>query len=247
MQSTMMDGDLTITDILRRGARVYPDSRVVSCEAEGSRTGTFAQVGRSRRAARRRADPAGRGAGRPGRHVRLEQPGAPRGLLRHPVHGRGPAHPQHAARSRAARATSSTTPRTASIIVDGSLIPLLASVAGQAEDGRALHRGRRRRRVRPRRRPSCDYEELLAAEAPGFAWPELDERAAAAMCYTTGTTGDPKGVVYSHRSTFLHSLACCRRASPAQRGRPGAGHRADVPRQRLGHALRRASCPAPTC
>src|SRR6476659_4316139 len=39
------------------------------------------------------------------------------------------------------------------------------------------------------------YEELIAAESPGFAWPELDERAAAAMCYTTGTTGDPKGVV----------------------------------------------------
>ena len=52
-----------------------------------------------------------------------------------------------------------------------------------------------------------DYEELLAAETPGFAYPELDERAAAAMCYTSGTTGNPKGVAYSHRSTYLHSLA----------------------------------------
>jgi fatty-acyl-CoA synthase len=52
------------------------------------------------------------------------------------------------------------------------------------------------------------YEEALANAEPAFAWPQVDERAAAAMCYTTGTTGAPKGVVYSHRSTYLHSLAC---------------------------------------
>ena len=51
------------------------------------------------------------------------------------------------------------------------------------------------------------YEDLLAA-APeeGFAWPELDERAAAALCYTSGTTGNPKGVLYSHRALCLHTL-----------------------------------------
>ena len=54
-----------------------------------------------------------------------------------------------------------------------------------------------------------DYEDLLAAERPGFPWPETDERSAAAMCYTSGTTGLPKGVVYSHRSTFLHTLGVC--------------------------------------
>lgn len=53
------------------------------------------------------------------------------------------------------------------------------------------------------------YEDLIAAEQPDFAWPELDERSAAAMCYTSGTTGNPKGVVYSHRSTYLHSMAEC--------------------------------------
>src|SRR5436190_1512853 len=53
------------------------------------------------------------------------------------------------------------------------------------------------------------YAELLAAETPTYDWPALDERAAAAMCYTSGTTGNPKGVVYSHRSTVLHSLSVC--------------------------------------
>src|SRR5213076_428134 len=53
------------------------------------------------------------------------------------------------------------------------------------------------------------YAELLAAETPTYDWPALDERAAAAMCYTSGTTVNPKGVVYSHRSTVLHSLSVC--------------------------------------
>ncbi len=53
------------------------------------------------------------------------------------------------------------------------------------------------------------YEDLLAAQPPNFAWPVIDERSAAAMCYTTGTTGDPKGVVYSHRSIYLHAVNVC--------------------------------------
>lgn len=51
------------------------------------------------------------------------------------------------------------------------------------------------------------YEPFIAAAPLGFQWPALEEREAAVICYTTGTTGEPKGVVYSHRSTFLHTLA----------------------------------------
>ena len=50
------------------------------------------------------------------------------------------------------------------------------------------------------------YETLLAAESPEFDWPELDESTASALCYTSGTTGNPKGVLYDHRSTILHAL-----------------------------------------
>jgi fatty-acyl-CoA synthase len=49
------------------------------------------------------------------------------------------------------------------------------------------------------------YEQLLAAAAPEYAWPQFDERAAASLCYTSGTTGHPKGALYSHRSTVLHA------------------------------------------
>lgn len=51
------------------------------------------------------------------------------------------------------------------------------------------------------------YDDLIAPFSPDYHWPEFDETTASSLCYTSGTTGNPKGVLYSHRSTVLHSLA----------------------------------------
>ncbi len=91
------------------------------------------------------------------------------------------------------------------IIVDASIAPLLARVRHELTtvehivvkgtgDTAGLGEG------------LLDYDELLAAEQPGFEYPDVAENTGMAMCYTSGTTGNPKGVMYSHRSTYMHSL-----------------------------------------
>jgi fatty-acyl-CoA synthase len=93
------------------------------------------------------------------------------------------------------------------VLVDDSLVPLLEKVAPTFEtvqhyvvmgDGDA---GSLPNALR--------YEELIADQPAGFDYPELDDRAAAGLCYTSGTTGNPKGVLYSHRSNVLHALGSC--------------------------------------
>src|SRR5215472_15164590 len=102
------------------------------------------------------------------------------------------------------------------VIVDGTLVPLLAQVLPHAETIRHILvtgpadalPGYTSELAGPGREVHS-YEALLAAMPESFAWAEPDERTAAAMCYTSGTTGMPKGVVYSHRSAYLHSMGVC--------------------------------------
>ncbi|WP_010200374.1 long-chain-fatty-acid--CoA ligase [Psychrobacter sp. PAMC 21119] len=53
------------------------------------------------------------------------------------------------------------------------------------------------------------FDELLADNSPDFYWPQFDEKLASSLCYTSGTTGNPKGILYSHRSSVLHAMALC--------------------------------------
>ena len=97
------------------------------------------------------------------------------------------------------------------ILVDSDLLPVLAPLLAKMPTVRTVivsgpleQESYDKGRIR-----AVAYDDLTAAQAGDFPWPRLDESSAATICYTTGTTGDPKGVAYSHRSIWLHALSLC--------------------------------------
>jgi fatty-acyl-CoA synthase len=215
VRSTMMDVPLTVTALMRYGTSIFAGREVVTWTGESARRQSYGQTGA--RAARLAG--ALRALGVDGdqrvatlmwnnsEHLEAYLAVPSMGAVLHTLNLRlDPAQLGYIANHAEDHA----------VIVDDSLVPLLAQVLDHATTirhilvtgpagsvaGHAAQLGGPGREVH-------SYEELLAAMPESFAWPEPDERSAAAMCYTSGTTGMPKGVVYSHRSAYLHSMGAC--------------------------------------
>jgi fatty-acyl-CoA synthase len=208
MDSTMQDTELLVSEIFQHGARVHPGSEVLHYRGgTGSVVSrTFAELAQD---AERLAD-ALTGLGvRPGDVVATLAWNTPAHLAAYfAVPGMGAVlhtlnlrlHPDQI-RYIAGHAGDKV------IIVDDDLVPILEPLIDRLPTvehvvvvGDAPFRAPQQVRVHR-------FTELVEAGEPGFRWPALPERSAAMLCYTTGTTGAPKGVAYSHRSIYLHTLA----------------------------------------
>jgi fatty-acyl-CoA synthase len=204
MKSTMQAAQLTVTSVMRHGAKLFGHSEVITWQGESARHATYAEVyGRAMRLANvlrsmgvEPGDRVGTLAWNNQQHLEAYLAIPCMGAVLHTLNLRlTPQQLVHIVNDAQDKV----------IIVDGSLVPLLAAirqhlpsvehviVVGEG-DTSALGE-------------HVKYDEAISTAPADFDWPEIDEWSAAAMCYTTGTTGDPKGVVYSHRSIWLHCLA----------------------------------------
>ncbi|GHE82719.1 long-chain-fatty-acid--CoA ligase [Streptomyces spiralis] len=209
MLSTMQDVPLTVTRILVHGALVHGRSQIITWTGEGEpQRRSFAEAGRRavQLANALRDDLGVRGDDRVAtlmwnnaEHVEAYFAVPSMGAVLHTLNLRLPAEQLAWIVNHAADRV---------IIVNGSLIPLLAPLLPQLKtvEHVVVSGPGDRSPLDGASAQVHEYEDLIAGKPTTYDWPELDERQAAAMCYTSGTTGDPKGVVYSHRSIYLHSM-----------------------------------------